>query len=48
MIDQIKPPSDRQVYKGGFFMYNYLQNVKTNVSTAKRKIPKVIKSLKSK
>ena len=29
-------------------MYCYLQNVKTNVSNAKRKRPKVIKSLKSK
>lgn len=29
-------------------MYGYLQNVKTNVSNAKRKRPKVIKSLKSK
>ena len=29
-------------------MYSYLQNVKTNVRSAKRKRPKVIKSLKSK
>ena len=29
-------------------MYSYLQNVKTNVSNAKRNRPKVIKSLKSK
>lgn len=29
-------------------MYGYLQNVKTNVSNAKRKRPKAIKSLKSK
>ena len=35
-------------YQGGFSMYGYLQNVKTNVSNAKRKRPKVNKSLKSK
>jgi hypothetical protein len=35
-------------YQGGFSMYRYLQNVKTNVSNAKRKRPKVNKSLKSK
>ena len=31
-----------------FLCIIYLQNVKTNVSNAKRKIPKVSKSLKSK
>ena len=35
-------------YQGGFAMYGYLQNVKTNVSNARRNNPKVIKSLKSK
>ena len=34
--------------RGGFSMYGYLQNVKTNVSNAKRNRPKVMISLKSK
>ena len=41
------PPCNCQVYKGGFSMYDYLQNVNTNVSNARRKRPKVIKSIKS-
>ena len=42
------PPIYRPKYQGGFAMYGYLQNVKTNVSNARRKRPKVIKSLKPK
>ena len=43
-----KPPIHSPKYQGGFAMYAYLQNVKTNVSNARRNNPKVIKSLKSK
>ena len=43
-----KPPTHfGQSYEGGFSMFNYLQNVKTNVSKANRKSPKDNKSLKS-
>lgn len=43
-----KTTPNRPKYKGGFAMYGYLQNENINVSNARRKRPKVIKSLKSK
>ena len=43
-----KPPTHfGQSYEGGFSMFGYLQNVKTNVSNANKKRPKDNKSLKS-
>ena len=41
------PPCNLPKFLGWFSMYDYLQNLNTNVSNAKRKRPKVIKSLKS-
>ncbi len=35
-----------KVYRSGFSMYGYLQNVKINVSNAKRNIPNVSSSIK--
>ena len=51
VVDQIrkqKPPKLVKVLGWFFAMYNYLQNVNTNVSNANMNIPKVIMSLKSK
>lgn len=48
MIKQKFHPVTRSKFWGGFSMYYYLQNVKTNVSNARRKSPKDIRSLKSK
>ena len=52
MVDLVgketKPSQHRPKYREGFVMYIYLQNVKTNVSNAKRNMPKVMKALKSK
>ena len=42
------PPITRQSTRVAFAMYDYLQNVKINVSNAKINKPNVIKSLKSK
>jgi hypothetical protein len=42
------PPVAWSKFRGGFSMYGYLQNIKMNVSNAKRKVPKESKSLKSK
>ena len=44
---EIPPLCSAKVW-GGFSMYGYLQNVKTNVSNATRNRPKAIKSPKSK
>ena len=47
-VNAEKPPTHfGQSYEGGFSMFNYLQNVKTNVSKAIRKSPKDNKSEKS-
>lgn len=39
-------PTLAKVYRSGFSMYGYLQNVKINVSNAKRNIPNVSNSIK--
>jgi hypothetical protein len=46
-MSSIPTPVTAKLTRVVFAMYNYLQNVKTNVSNARRKRPKVIKSLKS-